>query len=138
MRKLLVLLLAFACSVSYATGHHQNLSIKHQGNLSQGYDHLAKQCRDLQCIQGNLNMIDGQIAALVAKRLAFVRRSAAIKNSNVLLQNKPGLGTTNVGKEGAARAKFLGFDKKVGGSVFKSIHKMSDTYEKEYLKPAPD
>lgn len=137
MRKLLVLLLLVSvCSVGYATGQLKNLSIKHQGNLSQGYDYLAERCRDLQCIQGNLNMIDGQIAALVARRLAFVRRSAAIKNSNVLLKNKPGLGTTNPAKEGASKASYLGFDEKVGGSVFKSIHKMSDEYEQEYLKPA--
>lgn len=130
MRKFLVLILLSVSTASYA-------GIQQQGNLSEGYNYLADRCRDLQCIQDNVAIIDGQIAALVAKRLAFVRRSAELKNSNVLLKNKPGLGSGSAQQEGADRAGYLGYDKKVGGEVFKSLHKMSDDYEKGYLKTAP-
>lgn len=129
MRKILVLMLTLVCSASYGV-------IQQQANLGESYDYLAERCRDLGCIQDNIAIIDGQIAALVAKRLAFVKRSAQIKNNNVLLQKKPGFGNGNAEQEGAARAGYLGSDKKVGGEVFKSIHKMSDEYEKGYLKSA--
>ena len=77
MRRFLVVCLVLSCSIVQAG----------QGNLTEGYGYLADRCKDLGCVQQNLQMIDGQIAALVAKRLSFVKRAAQIKNNSVLLQN---------------------------------------------------
>lgn len=102
-------------------------------NLSQGYDFLAKQCNDLDCIQANMDMIDGQIAALISKRLAFVKRGAEIKNTNVLAPKTVGYG--NISERAGEQAKAMGSSASTLGGVFDAIQKQSEDYEKQYLKP---
>ena len=104
-------------------------------NLSQGYDSLATQCKDLQCVADNLDLIDQQIGALVAKRLAYVKRGADLKNTNVLAPKAPGAGYGNAVEQATAQAKGMGTSKGAVGSVFESIQKQSNEYEKKYLKP---
>jgi chorismate mutase len=104
-------------------------------NMSEGYDFLTTQCKELGCIEDNLDMIDKQIATLVAKRLAFIKRGAEIKNTNVLAPKTPGYGNTT--QEASDQAGQMGTSKKVVGGVFDAIQKQSDAYEKKYLKAAP-
>ena len=103
--------------------------------MSEGYDWLTTQCKDLDCISDNLDMIDKQIATLVAKRLAFVKRGAELKNTNVLAPKTPGYGNTT--QEASDQAGQMGTSKKVVGGVFDAIQKQSDAYEKKYLKAPP-
>lgn len=102
-------------------------------NISEGYDFLAKQCNDLDCIQGNIDMIDAQIATLVTKRLAFVRRGAQIKNTNVLAPKTVGYG--NLSQRAGDQAKAMGTSAGTLSGVFDAIQKQSEDYEKQYLKP---
>lgn len=103
-------------------------------NISEGYDFLAKQCNDLDCIQGNLDMIDSQIAALVTKRLAFVKRGAQIKNTNVLAPKTAGYG--NLSERAGEQAKAMGVSSGALGGIFDALQKQSEDYEKQYLKSA--
>lgn len=124
MRNFLVILLALCPIVAFAQ----------TSNLSQGYDFLAKQCNDLDCIQANMDMIDGQIAALITKRLAFVKRGAEIKNTNVLAPKTVGYG--NISERAGDQAKAMGTSASTMGGVFDAIQKQSEDYEKQYLKSA--
>ena len=103
-------------------------------NLAEGYDYLATQCKELQCISDNLEMIDQQIGALVAKRLAFVKRGAQLKNSNVLAPKAAGSGYGNSIERATSQATEMGTSKGAMGSVFESIQKQSNEYEKKYLR----
>jgi chorismate mutase len=104
-------------------------------NLSQGYDALSTQCQDLQCIADNLDLIDQQIGALIAKRLAYVKRGAYLKNTNVLAPKAAGEGYGNTVQQATSQATGMGASKGAVGSVFESIQKQSNEYEKKYLKP---
>lgn len=102
-------------------------------NVAEGYDWLAKQCNDLDCIQANMDMIDSQIASLVTKRLSFIKRGAQIKNTNVLAPKTVGYG--NISQRAGDQAKAMGSSAKTMGGVFDAIQKQSEDYEKQYLKP---
>ena len=102
-------------------------------NVAEGYDWLAKQCNDLDCIQGNMDMIDGQIATLVTKRLAFVKRGAQLKNTNVLAPKTAGYG--NISQRAGEQAKQMGSSAGAMGGIFNALQKQSDDYEKKYLTP---
>lgn len=104
--------------------------------VTEGYDFLAKQCGDLQCIQDNLDMIDSQITSLVTKRLSFVKHGAELKNSNVLAPKAPGYG--NASERAGNQAQQLGSSSSAVGPVFEAIQKQSDEYEKQYLTPPTD
>lgn len=105
-------------------------------NLSEGYDYLATQCKDLQCVSDNLELIDQQIGALVAKRLAYVKRGATLKNNNVLAPKGVGAGYGNSVQRATNQAVEMGASKGAVGSVFDSIQKQSNEYEQKYLKSA--
>jgi chorismate mutase len=111
------------------------VTLAQNSNMSEGYDWLTTQCKDLDCISDNLDMIDKQIATLVAKRLAFVKRGAELKNTNVLAPKTPGYGSTT--QDARDQAGQMGTSKKVVGGVFDAIQKQSDAYEKKYLKVPP-
>jgi len=102
-------------------------------NLSEGYDNLATQCKEIQCIADNLELIDQQIGALVAKRLAYVKRGAELKNTNVLAPKEAGAGYGNTVEKATAQATEMGASKGAVGSVFESIQKQSNEYEQKYL-----
>ncbi len=103
-------------------------------NLAEGYDYLATQCKDLQCVSDNLELIDQQIGALVAKRLAYVKRGADLKNHNVLAPKEAGAGYGNSVQRATSQAAEMGASKGAVGSVFESIQKQSNEYEQKYLK----
>jgi chorismate mutase len=103
-------------------------------NLSEGYDYLATQCKEIQCIADNLELIDQQIGALIAKRLAYVKRGAELKNTNVLVPKEAGAGYGNTVEKATAQATEMGASKGAVGSVFESIQKQSNEYEQKYLK----
>lgn len=111
------------------------VTFSQDSSISEGYEWLSQQCKDLQCIQDNLSNIDAQIAALVAKRLAFVKRGAELKNGNVLAPKTPGYGDTT--KRATEQAEQIGTSKGSVGSVFETLDKQSNEYEKKYLKTPP-
>ncbi len=119
------LLVAMFPLVSYSQG----------SSVTEGYEWLSQQCKDLRCVEDNINMIDGQIASLVAKRLAYVKRGAEIKNTNVLAPKEPGYG--DAAKRATETAEQLGTSKGSVGSVFDAIEQQSNDYEKKYLNPIP-
>lgn len=111
------------------------VTFSQDSNITEGYEWLSQQCKDLQCIEDNLGNIDAQIATLVAKRLAFVKRGAEIKNGNVLAPKTPGYG--DVTKRATEQAEEIGTSKGSVGSVFETLNKQSNEYEKKYLKAPP-
>jgi len=103
-----------------------------KGNVYEGYGDIADRCKDLQCVQYNLDMIDGQIASLIAKRNAFVKRSAEIKKHNVLAPKgvqDPEVAAGRAAKTSKAIGAPAGSD-----AVFRAIIKQSNEYEQQLLK----
>lgn len=121
MRKFLPLLLIMSPIMGFA-----------QSDLSGGYEQMTINCEDYECVQNNIQMIDTQIAALVAKRLAYVKRGAEIKNHDVRLPKEPG-GYSGSGQS-PETAKAIGGSPGATGNVFKELNKQSDEYEKQFLK----
>lgn len=103
-----------------------------QSNLYGGYETMTQNCEDYECVQNNIQMIDTQIAALVAKRMAYVKRGAEIKNHDVRLPKEPG-GWSGSG-QAPETAKEIGGAPGATGNVFKALNKQSDEYEKQFLK----
>ncbi|MDQ2993754.1 MAG: hypothetical protein M3R00_02245 [Pseudomonadota bacterium] len=126
MRKIILSLLVISPLVSFAQ----------DSNLSEGYEWMTKNCNDIACVQDNIGLIDGQIAALVAKRLAYVKRGAEIKNHNVLMSKEPG-GYTASSAETTGEAKDMGTSPAAARGVFKALDQQSKDYEKKFLKRAP-
>ncbi len=124
MRKFLPLLLVMSPLMVFA-----------QSDLSGGYEQMTINCEDYECVQNNIQMIDTQIAALVAKRLAYVKRGAEIKNHDVRLPKEPG-GYSGSGQS-PETAKAIGGKPGATGNVFKELNKQSDDYEKQFLKKGP-
>lgn len=124
MRRFLPLLLMMSPLVGFA-----------QSDLSGGYEAMTGNCETYECVQNNVQMIDTQIAALVAKRLAYVKRGAEIKNHDVRLPKEPG-GYHGSGQS-AETAKAIGGSPGATGNVFKELNKQSDDYEKQFLKKSP-
>lgn len=126
MRKFILILLLLSPLISFAE----------DSNLAEGYEWMTKKCDNLDCVSGNIALIDGQIASLMAKRLAYVRRGAEIKNHSVLIAKEPG-GYTSSTQDSMQEAKQMGTSPGAVGDVFKSIEKQSSDYERKFLKPSP-
>jgi chorismate mutase len=108
------------------------------GTALQGYEYIAtRSCKDLSCIQQNIKLIDSQIADLLARRLAFIKRGAQLKNSSIVsgsVQTDP-----NVITQVIRQAQSQGYEPEIAQSVFKEIDKESKAFESKYqgLAPSP-
>jgi len=108
------------------------------GTAMQGYEYIAnRSCKDMSCVQQNIKLIDSQIADLLARRLAFVKRGAQLKSSATVsstVQQNP-----NVITQVTRQAQTQGVPPEVAQAVFSEIDKQSQAYENKYegLTPQP-
>lgn len=106
------------------------------GTAIQGYELIAtRSCKDMSCVQQNIRLIDSQIADLLARRLAFAKRAAQLKNSVVVsdnVQQNPNL-ITQVTRQAQAQ----GVPPEIAQSVFQEIDKQSQAYEEKYHNMTP-
>ena len=123
MRKLLVMLFLLSPAIVFAQ----------DSNLSEGYSVMTQSCEDIDCVQNNIQIIDGQIASLVAKRLAYVKRGAELKNKDVRLPKEPG-GYTDTRQDIGVEAKQMGSSPAAAQGVLKAIDQQSNAYEEQFLK----
>lgn len=111
------------------------------GTAMQGYEFIAnRSCKDMSCVQQNIKLIDSQIADLLARRLAFAKRGAELKNSAIVsstVQQNP-----NVITQVTRQAQAQGYPPEIAQSVFTEIDKQSQAYENKYEgmtpKPSPN
>lgn len=108
-------------------------SFKHQDNMMSGYEKIAEHCKNMSCVQQNVQMIDSQIATLIAKRLAYVKRGHYLKSRNVRLQNQPGIGNDTMNAVGG-QADYQGYPPGVAKEVFGKIIEQSNKYEESLNK----
>ena len=102
------------------------------GSVQEGNGYLAGRCKDLECINQNIQMIDRQIADLVNRRSAFVQAGAQLKNADVLAPKTPT--GENQSVEGAVdQSKNSGADPGANSGVFKELNKQSQEMEKKIL-----
>lgn len=107
------------------------------GTAMEGYELVARSCKDMRCVQQNIQVIDSQIADLIARRLAFVKRGAQLKTSVVVsdnIQSNPSI-INQVTKQ----AQYQGYPPEIAQSIFREIDKQSANYESKYsrLNPTP-
>lgn len=108
------------------------------GTALQGYEYIAnRSCSDMSCVQQNIKLIDSQIADLLARRLAFVKRGAELKNSAVVpgnVQQNP-----NIINQVTRQAQAQGYPPEIAQSVFQEIDKQSQAYENRFegMTPRP-
>lgn len=106
------------------------------GTAMQGYELIAKRsCSEMSCVQQNIRLIDSQIADLIARRLAFVKRGAQLKNSAIVsdtTQQNP-----NVINQVTRQAQTQGYPPEIAQSVFTEIDKQSQAYENRYEGHTP-
>jgi chorismate mutase len=105
------------------------------GTATQGYGIIARFCRDISCVQQNIQFIDTQIANLIAQRLAYVERGALLKNSAVAPQNDQL--DPNVILQVTRQAQFQGYPPEIAQAIFKEIDKQSRAYESRYRNLPP-
>lgn len=99
---------------------------------SEGFEWVAEKCKNVQCVDENLKIIDTQISRLIAKRLAYVKRGAELKARNVRLKNKPiPIEESLPGIQGMAKEQ--GYNPDAASSIFKEINKQSSEYEQKIL-----
>src|SRR5262245_23752284 len=120
----------YAVLVGTLFGHVQgNPNIN--GTAFQGYELIAKRsCKDMSCVQQNIKLIDSQIADLLARRLAFVKRGAALKNSVIVaddIQQNP-----NVITQVIRQAQAQGYPPEIAHAVFQVIDQQSQAFERKY------
>lgn len=107
------------------------------GTAMQGYEMIASTCKDMRCVQQNIQVIDSQIADLIARRLAFVKRGAQLKTSVVVPNNiQPNPGVIN---QVTQQAQYQGYPPEIAQSVFRELDKQSTDYENRFtrLNPTP-
>lgn len=108
------------------------------GTAMQGYEYIAtRSCKDMSCVQQNIKVIDSQIADLLARRLAFVKRGAQLKNSAIVaptVQQNP-----NVITQVTRQAQAQGYPPEIAQSVFTEIDRQSQAYENKFegMTPQP-
>lgn len=107
------------------------------GTAMQGYELIASSCKDMRCIQQNIQLIDSQIADLIARRLAFVKRGAALKTSVVVANNiQP---NPTMIRQVTTQAQYQGYPPEIAQAIFREIDRVSQDYENRYsrLNPVP-
>lgn len=106
------------------------------GTAMQGYELIAnRSCKDMSCVQQNIRLIDSQIADLLARRLAFVKRGAELKNSAIVsnnVQHNP-----NIITQVTRQAQAQGYPPEIAQSVFQEIDRQSQAYENKYENMTP-
>lgn len=123
---LIALLLPLVAEATLIEGH--NII---NGTAMQGYELIAKRsCTNMSCIQQNLQVIDSQIADLLARRLAFVKRGAELKNSVVVADDNQV--DPNVIRNVTRQAQFQGYPPEIAQAVFREINAQSQAYEQRY------
>lgn len=108
------------------------------GTAIQGYELIAtRSCKDMSCVQQNIRLIDSQIADLLARRLAFTKRAAQLKNSAIVSDNTQQ--NPNVITQVTRQAQAQGVPPEIAQSVFQEIDKQSQAYEEKFhnLTPQP-
>lgn len=142
MKKKLLMLLAMVCPL--ANGAIVNGSFYGSvpgnpyinGTAIQGYELIAtRSCKDMSCVQQNIRLIDSQIADLLARRLAFAKRAAQLKNSAVVSDNTQQ--NPNVITQVTRQAQAQGVPPEIAQSVFQEIDKQSQAYEEKYQYQTP-
>ncbi|MBA2655284.1 MAG: chorismate mutase [Gammaproteobacteria bacterium] len=106
------------------------------GTAMQGYELIAnRSCKDMSCVQQNIRLIDSQIADLIARRLAFVKRGAALKNSAIVpnnVQQNP-----NIITQVTRQAQAQGYPPEIAQSVFQELDRQSQAFEDKYENQTP-
>ncbi len=106
------------------------------GTASQGYDLIARRsCKDMSCVQQNIKVIDSQIADLLARRLAFVKRAAQLKGTAVFSGNTQQ--NPNVITQVTRQAQAQGYPPEIAQAVFQEIDKQSHAYENKFAGQIP-
>jgi chorismate mutase len=106
------------------------------GTAIEGYSMLANRyCKDISCVQQNIKLIDSQIADLLARRLAFVKRGAELKNSAIVSGNVQ-LGPNNI-MEVTRQAQAQGYPPEIAQAVFQEINRQSEAFEDKYRNMTP-
>ncbi len=107
------------------------------GTALQGYELIARRsCKDLSCVQQTIKFIDTQIADLLARRLAFAKRAAELKNSAIVSfsqQQNP-----NVINQVTRQAQAQGVPPEIVQSVFQEIDRQSQAYEDKFHNLTPE
>lgn len=105
------------------------------GTAMQGYELIARTCKDISCVQQNVQMIDSQIADLLARRLAFIRRGGELKNSNAVAPNVQL--NPNQMRDITRQAQYQGYPPEIAQSIFKEIDRQSTDYENKFKGTVP-
>jgi chorismate mutase len=108
------------------------------GTALQGYQLIAtRSCKDMSCVQQNVKFIDSQIADLIARRLAFVRRGAELRNSAVVSDNAQD--NPNMIIQVIRQAQAQGYPPQIAQAIFQEIDRQSQAYAEQFrgLTPAP-
>lgn len=106
------------------------------GTAIQGYELIAtRSCKDMSCVQQNIRLIDSQIADLLARRLAFTKRAAQLKNSAVVSDNNQQ--NPNIITQVTRQAQAQGVPPEIAQSVFQEIDKQSQAYEQKFSGMTP-
>jgi chorismate mutase len=107
------------------------------GTALQGYELIAnRSCKDISCVQQNIKLIDSQIADLLARRLAFAKRAAMLKNSAVVSDSQQQ--NPNMITQVTRQAQAQGIPPEIAQSVFQEIDKQSQTYENKFKNLTPE
>lgn len=124
---ILILLLPFPFVVQ-ATLYQGHMLVN--GTAMDGYEIIARTCKDLSCVKQNIQLIDIQISDLIARRLAFVRRGGELKNSAVVPDNEHL--SANVITNVTRQAQYQGYPPEIAQSVFKELDLQSQAYENKF------
>lgn len=107
------------------------------GTAIQGYEYIAtRSCKDMSCVQQNIKLIDSQIADLLARRLAFAKRAAELKNSVIVSDSQQQ--NPNLINQVTSQAQAQGVPPEIAQSIFQEIDRQSQAYENKFHNLTPE
>ncbi len=102
-------------------------------SAAEGYEYVARRCKNIECTSEMIRMIDDQISALLVKRNAFVKVQAEMRAGDVLAPKT--LRTPEQQAQGVAnRAKAQGYSPGAADKIFNAIHEESNAYEQKIME----